>query len=78
MAGKAGTDERKSEQVFSKAAWLKSANEQKDRGELNDREINDALVIWVNALDGKTRAEIERDGGQTALRDEWFVDKTEG
>lgn len=71
----AGTEkDKKTAKVFSKDAWLKSANEQKARGELNDREINDALEIWVNALDGKTREEIEHDGGQTALNDEWFVD----
>ena len=60
--------------VFSKAAWLKSANKNKAAGTLTEREINDALVIWVNDLDGKTRAEIEAASGMASgLRDEWFV-----
>ena len=44
--------------VFSKAEWLKSANEDLAAGILTQREIDDACEIWVNALDGKTADEI--------------------
>lgn len=57
--------------VFKKELWLQSANAQKTQGTLTQREIDDALEIWVNAIDGKTAAEIEQDGGGT-VRDEWF------
>lgn len=57
--------------VFKKELWLQSANEQKTQGTLTQREIDDALDIWVNAIDGKTAAEIEQDGGGT-VRDDWF------
>lgn len=56
--------------VFKKELWLQSANAQKAQGTLTQREIDDALEIWVNAIDGKTAAEIEQDGG--TLRDDWF------
>lgn len=59
--------------VFSKDAWLKSANEQKARGLLSDREIDDACEIWVDALDGKPKSEFETENGAPA-RDEWFIE----
>ena len=61
--------------VFSKEKWLQSANEQSERGTLTQREIDDACEIWVNALDGKTAEEIAANG-ESALRDNWFVEKT--
>lgn len=57
--------------VFRKELWLQSANAQKERGTLLQREINDALEIWVNAIDGKTAEEIEQSGGG-AVREDWF------
>jgi hypothetical protein len=65
--------EQETVKVFSKAAWLASANEQKAAGTLTQREIDDALVIWVNDLDGKTEAEIAA-AGENSLRDDWFVE----
>ena len=67
--------EQETVKVFSKAAWLASANEQKAAGTLTQREIDDALVIWVNDLDGKTVAQIEAEGKDMGLinREEWFV-----
>lgn len=59
--------------VFSKEKWLESANRNKSAGTLTEREINDALEIWVNDLDEKTQDEIAESGGM-ALRDEWFVE----
>lgn len=58
--------------VFSKEKWLESANKQMEEGYLSQREIDDALAIWVNDLDGKTKAEVEA-SGMTIARDEWFV-----
>lgn len=60
--------------VFSRAKWLETANADKAAGVLTEREINDALGIWVNALDGKTRAEIAAEHGNTSLRDDWFTE----
>lgn len=59
--------------VFSKEKWLETANADKAAGVLTEREINDALVIWVNNLDGKTKDEIAAMGGM-ALRDDWFIE----
>ena len=59
--------------VFSKDAWLESANEQKARGLLSDREIDDACEIWVDALDGKPKSEFETKNG-APVRDEWFIE----
>ncbi len=64
----------KTKKVFSKDKWLQSANEQKARGELSQREIDDALDIWVNDLDGKTKEEIESVQGAGAMRDDWYVE----
>lgn len=58
--------------VFSKQKWLESANKQMEEGYLSQREIDDALELWVNDLDGKTQAEVEA-SGMTIARDEWFV-----
>lgn len=62
--------------VFSKEKWLQSANSQKAQGILNQKEVDDALEIWVNDLDGKTYEEINGDGtnGQKVTRDDWFVE----
>ena len=66
--------------VFSKDKWLRTANEQKARGILNQKEIDDALEIWVNNLDGKTYEEINGDDvrgrGQRVTREDWFVETT--
>ncbi len=43
---------------FSKAKWLESANAQIEQGILSQREVDDALDIWVNEMDGKTEEEI--------------------
>ncbi len=60
------------QKVFSKAKWLESANKQVEDGYLSDREVQDALGLWVNDLDGKTQAEIEASGNK-GLNPEWFV-----
>ena len=44
--------------VFSKKKWLESANKQVEEGFLSTKEVNDALEIWVNDLDGKSKVEI--------------------
>ncbi|MCX4313765.1 hypothetical protein [Pumilibacter intestinalis] len=59
--------------VFSVDKWLETANADKAKGILTQREIDDAREIWVNALDGKTKDEIAA-SGQTSLRDEWFIE----
>ncbi len=59
--------------VFSVEKWLETANADKAAGILTQREIDDARKIWVNALDGKTKDEIN-ESGQTSLRDEWFIE----
>jgi len=40
--------------VFSKDRWLQSANKDRAKGILTQKEIDDAQEIWVNNLDGKT------------------------
>lgn len=60
--------------VFSKEKWLESAMAQKEQGVLSDREINDALEIWVNDLDGKTLEEIKELTGNADVREVWFVE----
>lgn len=57
--------------VFSKKKWLESANKQVEEGFLSTKEVNDALEIWVNDLDGKTKEEIEASGNHN-LNPEWF------
>lgn len=64
----------KVKKVFSKEKWLESAMAQKEQGVLSDREINDALTIWVNDLDGKTMEEIKELTGNTDMREDWFVE----
>jgi hypothetical protein len=59
--------------VFSKEKWLETANADKDNGILTQREIDDALEIWVNDLNGKSKDEIADNNG-ASLRDEWFVE----
>ena len=59
--------------VFSKEKWLETANADKNNGILTQREIDDALEIWVNDLNGKTKDEIADNNG-ASLRDEWFVE----
>ena len=49
---------------FSKAKWLESANAQIEQGILSQREVDDALDIWVNEMDGKTEEEIKASGGE--------------
>ena len=61
------------EKKFSKEKWLESASAQMEKGILTQREIDDACVVWVNAFDGKTRAEIEALGKLRGLNRAWFV-----
>ena len=56
---------------FSKKKWLESANAQIEQGVLSQREVDDALDIWVNDLDGKTEEELKASGMQ--VRPEWLV-----
>lgn len=56
--------------VFSKIKWLEKANEQIAQGFLSERERDDALEIWVNAFDGKSKDEIVDD----FLNDDLFVE----
>lgn len=58
---------------FSKAKWLESANEQIEKGVLSQREVDDALDIWVNEMDGKTKEELDA-MGKNAYNDAYFVD----
>ena len=60
------------QKVFSKKKWLESANKQVEEGYLSDSEVQDALNLWVNDLDGKTQEEIEASGNH-GLNPEWFV-----
>ena len=59
--------------VFSKEKWLEKANAQIAQGFLSERERDDALEIWVNDLDGKSKEEIA-DNNCASLSDEWFVE----
>ena len=56
---------------FSKAKWLESANAQIEQGILSQREVDDALDIWVNEMDGKTEEEIKASGG--VVNPMWLV-----
>ena len=56
--------------VFSKEKWLESANAEKNNGILSQREIDDAIAIWVNDFNGKSKDEIDED----FLNDDWFVE----
>lgn len=58
--------------VFSKQKWLESANKQMEEGYLSQKEVDDALELWVNNLEGKTKEEVEASSMNIA-RDEWFV-----
>lgn len=55
---------------FSKQKWLEKANAQIAQGFLSERERDDALEIWVNAFDGKSKDEIVDD----FLNDDLFVE----
>ena len=55
---------------FSKQKWLEEANAQIAQGFLSERERDDALEIWVNAFDGKSKDEIVDD----FLNDDLFVE----
>lgn len=56
---------------FSKKKWLESANAQIEQGVLSQREVDDALDIWVNEMDGKTEEEIKASGGE--VNPMWLV-----
>ena len=56
--------------VFSKEKWLESANADKNNGVLTQREIDDAIAIWVNDFNGKSKDEI----GEDFLNDDLFVE----
>ena len=56
---------------FSKAKWLESANAQIEQGILSQREVDDALDIWVNEMDGKTEEEIKASDGE--VNPMWLV-----
>lgn len=56
---------------FSKTKWLESANAQIEQGILSQREVDDALDIWVNEMDGKTEEEIKASGGE--VNPMWLV-----
>ena len=56
--------------VFSKEKWLEKANSQIEQRYLSERERDDALEIWVNDLDGKSKDEI----GDDFLNDDYFVE----
>ena len=56
---------------FSKKKWLDSANAQIEQGILSQREVDDALNIWVNEMDGKTEEEIKVSGGE--VNQQWLV-----
>ena len=56
---------------FSKAKWLESANAQIEQGVLSQREVDDALDIWVNDMDSKTEEEIKASGGE--VNPMWLV-----
>lgn len=56
---------------FSKAKWLESANAQIEQGILSQREVDDALDIWVNEMDGKTEEDIKASGGE--VNPMWLV-----
>ena len=55
---------------FRKALWLQTANEQVEAHILSEREVNDALEIWVNDLDNKTEEELTAMGVE--VREEWL------
>lgn len=59
--------------VFSKERWLQTANKDRAKGILTQREIDDAQEIWVNDLDGKTYEEINADS-DVCTREDWFVE----
>ena len=56
---------------FSKKKWLESANAQIEQGILSQREVDDALEIWVNEMDGKTEEEIKVSGFE--VNQQWLV-----
>ena len=46
---------------FSKAKWLEQVNMEKELGYLTEADIQNAIVTWVDELDGK---EIDPSDGQ--------------
>lgn len=56
---------------FSKKKWLESANAQIEQGILSQREVDDALSIWANDMDGKTEEEIKASGFE--VNQQWLV-----
>lgn len=50
-----------------------TANADKNNGILTQREIDDALEIWVNDINGESKDEIADDSA-ASFRDEWFVE----
>lgn len=56
---------------FSKKKWLDSANAQIEQGILSQREVDDAIDIWVNEMDGKTEEEIKASGFE--VNQQWLV-----
>lgn len=56
---------------FSKNKWLKSANAQIEKGILSQTEVNEALEIWVNDLDGTLEEELIAMG--MTVREDWLV-----
>ena len=56
---------------LSKKKWFESANAQIEQGILSQREVDDALNIWVNDLDGKTEEEITDSGFE--VNQQWLV-----
>ena len=57
--------------VFSKEKWLESANADKAADIFTQCEIDDAIAIWADAFDGKSKDEIK----ENFLNDDWFVEK---
>lgn len=57
--------------IFSKTKWLETANSQIERGILSQREVDDALKIWVNAFDGKSEDELKALGEEVDA--EWLI-----
>ncbi len=50
------------ERKFSKSKWLESANSNIERKVLSQREVDDALIVWVNDLDGTPESELKLRG----------------
>lgn len=57
---------------FSSSPLRVRTNKQMEEGYISQKEVDDALELWVNDLDGKTKEEVEA-SGMSIARDEWFV-----